>query len=250
MLAQPKHSEIAILAIVSLMSFVANLPNPLLGSWIDKRLLLIALTASVLIAMLKHLRVLLSMSIIILAIGANLPGSLAASIGVNPVVMTISLAFIVLVTLLNQTFKLLPSGVDSGQTSTSNDQPLDIKLDTRETRLALLMAISKGDCFMLNRLLDMNVEMNFSLDGLVPILIAAEKGYSDITRALLQHGVDSRVRNMDGKTPFEVALERKDFCTAEILYNATRKDLSKSERMAFVDQFFAQQKNPETPLTA
>ncbi|MGC2458526.1 MAG: ankyrin repeat domain-containing protein [Gallionellaceae bacterium] len=249
MRAQAKTSEIAILVIVSLMSFVANLPNHLLGPWIDKRLLLIALSTSVLIAMLRHLRALLSMSIAILAIGANLPESLAASLGISPVVMMVSLALVVVLTLLNKAFKLLPSGVADGPTSTSNQQPLDIKLDTRETRLAVLMAISKGDCFILNRLLDMNVEINFSLDGLVPILIAAEKGYADITRALLQHGVDSRVRNKEGKTPFEVALERKDFSTAEVLYNATRTDLSKCERLAFVDHFFARQKNPEEPVT-
>lgn len=242
MLAQPKTSEIVILVLVSLMSFTANLPNHLLGSLIDKRLLLIALTASVLIAMVRHLRALLSISIAILAIGANLPGSLAAAIGVSPMVMTVSLVSIVLVTLLNKALKLLPSGVGQVKINNGNDQPLNTRLDTRETRLALLIAISKGDSFTLKRLLNMNVEINFSLDGMVPILIAAENGNPDITRELLQHGVDSRVRDADGKTALEVALKRKNYDTAEMLYNATRNDLSKSERMEFVDQFFSQLK--------
>ncbi len=246
MLAQPKHSEIAILAIVSLMSFVANLPNHLLGSLIDKRLLLVALTVSVLIAMLRHLRALLSLSIIILAIGANLPESLAASVGISPTVMTISLATVVVLTLLNHAFKLLPSGIENDQPRHAGNDDLPVtKIDTSETRLTVLAVIGKGDHLILNRLLNMNVEINFSLDGEVPILLAAEKGYSDIMQTLIQHGADFRVRNKDGKSPFEIALARKDNSTAEILYAAIKKDLSRSERSAIVDQFFTHQKHLE-----
>ncbi len=241
MTAQPRHSEIAILVIVSLMSFMANLPNQLTGSLIDKRLLLIALTLAVLIALLKHLRALLSLSIIILAIGANLPEALAESAGIRPMVMTISLAAIVALTLLSKAFKLLPSGIGSIKAD-ADDLPLPAnKIDAQATRLALLITVSKGDAFTLDRMLDQQVDVNFSLDGLVPLLVAARRGYFDIAQTLIRHGADFRVRDKDGRTIIEIALANNDRHSAELLYNEIKLKLSSKERMTIVDLFYSSQ---------
>ncbi|MDH4285226.1 MAG: hypothetical protein OEV35_07895, partial [Gallionellaceae bacterium] len=101
-----KLSEIAILLMVSLMSFAANLPDSFLGNLVDRKVLLATLTAFVFVAMFHYLRALLIVSISILAIGANLPAELASALGISQQALIISLGFLVIISLLNYAFKL------------------------------------------------------------------------------------------------------------------------------------------------
>ena len=110
MKAKIKSSEVVMLLLVSLMSFAANLPSQLVGNVLDKRLLLIVLTASVVIALFHYLRLMLFLAIVILAIGANLPQDFAVNMGVNPKIMLAVLGFLVTLALLNYAFKLMPTG--------------------------------------------------------------------------------------------------------------------------------------------
>lgn len=215
MRVQAKSSEVALLFVVSVMSFAANLPEHLLGGVVDRKLLLIALTASVVVALFRYLRFLLFMTVSILAIGANLPGELATTLGVSPLAMVGSLGFMVVVSLANYAFKLLPTGVEKA------------KIDTLDSRMNVLAAVSKGDLVKLHRLLAMNVEINFTQNGEVPILVAADKGYSDVALVLIEHGAKFRVQNEDGKTPMEIALAKGFARTAEILHHAAEASMAK-----------------------
>lgn len=213
MKAQIKSSEIATLLMVSFMSFAANLPDSVLGGLVDRKVVLATLTVFIVVAMLHYLRAMLIVSISILAIGANLPSELASALGISQQVLIGSLGFLVTISLLNYAFKLLPIGMVKHAHK---------HLDMDEARSIMFAAISKGDKGTLNQLLAMNVDVNFYLDGTTPIHLAAEKGYSEIVRILIDHGANFRLKDAAGRRPLEIALTRKFIQTTEILFEANR----------------------------
>jgi hypothetical protein len=218
MKVQAKLSDIIALATVILMSVTANLTERFMGDVVNKKILLIALTVAVVIALFRHLRLLLFLTIATLAIGANLPAGLASALGISPPIMIIAMAIIVAIVLFNYAFKLLPTGVEKR------------RLDTIESRKAVLAAVAKGDVVNLHRLLVMNVEINFVHEGTAPILIAAENGYADIMQILVHQGAKVRVQNAEGKMPMEIALAKGFTRTAEIIHYASEADLAQSKQ--------------------
>jgi hypothetical protein len=209
-----KRNEVALLLIISLMSFTANLPSGALGNLVDQRMLLVTLATSVFIALFQYVQMLLSTVMVLSSVGANLPPEVATAVGVQPPVLTATLAIIVLIALINRVLKLLPTGIAPKS---------KIKIDTEESRLALLGVISKGNQLGLLQLLETNVEINFFQDDISPILLSAEKGYSDITLILIQHGADFRAKNKAGLAPIDIALYKKFIRTTEILYLAEKE---------------------------
>ena len=210
MKARIKSSEVVILILVSLMSFAANLPSQLVDNVLDKKLLLLVLTASVVIALFHYLRLMLFLAIVILAIGANLPQEFALNMGVNPKIMLTVLGFMVTLMLLNYVFRLMPTG-EAENTSEAID-----------TRYELLAAISKGDHARVSELLAMDIEVNFYEEGRTPLHLAAEKGYPDIVRLLVESGADINALNDAGRKPIEIALDKRFVRSTDILYKAER----------------------------
>lgn len=213
---QIKMSEVVLLAIVILLSLAANLPEQFLGGVIDRNWLLIALTAVIVISLFRYLRLLLFLAVVALAVGANLPEQLSESLGVSPVVMLAFLVLLVLISMVNYSFKMLP---------TESDEHLH---DSEESRQAVMSAINKGDLTKLHWLLTKKVEINFMQDGVAPVTLAAEKGYTDIMQVLIKHGADLNVQNAAGKTPMEIALANGFNRTAEILHLATENNVAKA----------------------
>jgi len=74
---QIKTNEGVVLLIVSLMALTANLPEGMIGHIVDRNLLLIALTATVIISLFLYVKLMLFITVSVLAIGANLPDQLA-----------------------------------------------------------------------------------------------------------------------------------------------------------------------------
>lgn len=211
MKVQFKSSEVLILLAASVMSFLANLPDSLLGSMVDRKVLLASLSAIVIVAMFRYLQMFLLLTICILAIGANLPSELAAELGISQVVLLISLGALIALTLLNRFLKLLP---------TTHEDPVS---QAANARRSIMLAIAKGDMITLQQLLATNATVNFEVEGMTPLHLAAEKGYSDIVRLLISHGADFRVQNAQGKTALDIALEKKKFVqTTELLFNASK----------------------------
>lgn len=215
---QAKNSEILILCIVSLMALAANLPEHYIGSLIDRNLLIVTLTISVVIALFRYLRLMLFITISVLAIGANLPDDLAAILGVSPIVMIVILCFLVAISIVNKVLKLLPAEII-----------MPAKHDTPESRHAVLTAIMKGDLGSLHHLLSENVEINFVHNGTAPIFLATEKGYADVVLILLSHGAKHRIKNNQGKTPMEIALAHKYTRIAEIFHYAAKENQHKQD---------------------
>jgi hypothetical protein len=206
---QLKSGEVLILLAASVMSLLANLPDHMLGNLVDRKALLAALMALVVVAMFRYLQVLLLLTISILAIGANLPTELASALGISKLALLISLGSLIAIALLNRVAKLLPTEKDTSFA------------EIADARQAMLKAIAKGDRATLQRLLVMHADVNFTLDGTTPLHLAAEKGYPDIVRTLIGYGADYRIKNALGKTPLEVAQAKKKFVqTEEILHGA------------------------------
>ena len=52
-------------------------------------------------------------------------------------------------------------------------------------------------------------------DGWTPLMVASAKGKPEVVRVLLAAGADKDLRNSDGKTALDIAIERKkDACAA------------------------------------
>lgn len=214
---QVKSSEVLVLIAASVMSFLANLPESFLGDLVDRKVLLAGLTALVVVAMFRYLQMFLLLTISILAIGANLPAELAASLGISQLALLVSLGSLIAITLINRMAKLLPTGIG---------MPADEIDNVRQT---MLEAIAKGDHATIQKLLLMNVGVNFTLNGTTPLHMAAEKGYPEIARMLIGQGADYLAKNAEGKTPLEIALAKKKFIqTEEILYNVSKPHFATS----------------------
>lgn len=215
---QAKLSEILILCIVSAMALAANLPDHLLGDLIDHKLLLNTLTLAVVIALFHYLRLMLFITISVLAIGANLPEELANQLNINPNIMLLCLGALVSISVANHLLKLMPTEKVSKH-----------KLDTPESRHAVLTAIMKGDLVTLHQLLRMEVEINFMHNGTAPIFLATEKGYADVVLILLAHGAKFRVKDRTGKTPMDIARAHKYTRIEEILHYAAESRMPLGE---------------------
>lgn len=215
-----KTSEVIILLAASVMSFLANVPDSILGNLVDKKIVLVALTTLVVVAMFRYLQMLLLLTISILAIGANLPEDMASALGISQMALLISLGVLVAITLANRVLNWLPTEKDA------------TKSGTGDVRQNILAAIAKGDRAALQSLLLTNPAVNFTLNGTTPLHLAAEKGYPDIVRLLIGHGADFRKKNEYGKTPLEVALARTKFIqTEDILFNSNRTYAVTSDRL-------------------
>lgn len=207
---QFKSSEVLILLAAAVMSFLANLPDSMLEDLVDRKMLLAALSALVVVAMFRYLQMLLLATISILAIGANLPTELAAALGISQLVLLVSLGALITVSLLNRAVKLLPTDTE------------DLANEFSNRRHALLVAISKGDQTTVLQLIAMNVGVNFIDEGKTPLHVTAEKGYPEIVKILISHGADYRIKNAEGLTPLEVALANKKFLkTQELLLDSS-----------------------------
>jgi hypothetical protein len=206
-----KTSEVIILLAASVMSFLANVPDSVLGNLVDKNIVLAALITLVVVAMFRYLQMLLLLTISILAIGANLPAEMAAALGISQPALLVALGILVAITLANRFLKWLPTGKDAPQQK------------TRDMRQDMLAAIAGGDRAAVQSLLLLNPNVNFNFNGTTPLHLAAEKGYPDIVRLLIAHGADFRKKNAYGKTPLEVALAKTRFIqTEDILFNSNR----------------------------
>ncbi len=224
---QFKTGEIIVLSAVSLMGLLANLPESVGGSMVDRKVVLATLIAVVVIALCRYLQVLLLTAIVVLAIGANLPGEMAEALGISQLALMADLGVIVVITLANRTLRLLPIGNEflerSGAGETFVPEFASLVPNAETANEFMLTAISKGDIAALRLLLAMKASVNYSLHGTTPLHLAAEKGYSNIIELLLEHGADPHAVNAEGKTPLEVALTKKKFArTTELLFNVTK----------------------------
>lgn len=205
-------NEVIMLVVVILLSVTANLPDSIIGQYVNREILLSVLATVIIISLFKYLRWMLFLAVTILALGANLPEQLGAVVHVDPVVMIATLVALVFVSLLNHVFKLLPTDLAAKRT------------DSNQSRKAVLEAVTSGNLNKLKQLLKMNVEVNFIQDGTSPAHIVAEHGNNEMMQMLLDYGVNLNVLNKDGLTPMEIALAFGFNHTVEMLKQSGNVD--------------------------
>ncbi len=211
--------DVTALAVVTLLSVLANLPEGY-GSWlISRNTLLGALIAVVVIALFHFLRAFLLLCITTLAIGANLPRELAEGLGVSQGAMLVTLAALIGITLLNRRFELVPLNLGEDETAPLEETVL---VDVATPQERMLQAIAHGRIGALRQLIAEHSDVNFKVNGATPLHVAAEKGYSAIVELLIAAGANPLAQNREGETPLDVALALKKYAkTTDILYKAT-----------------------------
>lgn len=240
-----KSSEVWLLLAVSLMALGANLPPSMLGTMletgVDRDLLLVALAVTVFLALFRYLRLMLFITVSVLAIGANLPDQLATELGISRTAMIWASGVLVVVALM---YKLYLQRKPEGKTAAESGldatmaAPTEVShiRDTIDSRLSVISAIRNGDFAALHQLLISDVEVNFSQDGQIPIFVATEKGNVDIVLLLLVHGAKLRVRNLQGLTPTDLALKLRYSRVAKILLYAETQNVAIQNRAIYSTQ--------------
>lgn len=203
-------TEFYLFLLVALLSVAANLPAAIIGKYIDQRTLLIVLAAVVVIALFRYLRLLLFLCVAALALGANIPERLSEVLGINQTIMLAFLVLIVLIPMANRFLKL-PAENDAEK---KRKAP---KLDSSESRKAVLIAISRGNVKRLKWFHSHNTELNFVENGVSPATLAAEKGDSQVMQLLIYYGVNLNVTDHAGRSPLEIAESNGFSRTAEII---------------------------------
>ena len=236
-----KSGDIWLLVIVSLMAFSANLPENIVGDVVDRNLLLVALAVTIFIALFRYLRLMLFLTVSILAIGANLPDQLATQLGISRAAFIVASGVLVVVALLyklNDRRKAEQKAVAEQNYSELPEAPDTVShlRDTIESRASVLAAISNGDFAALHQLLISDVEVNFSQDGQIPIFLAIEKGNADVLLLLLIHGAKLRIKNHLGLSPIDVALKLRFARIAKILHYADTQNMAIQNRAVYSAQ--------------
>ncbi len=231
-----KSGDVWLLLIVSLMAFVANLPDHLLGDAVDRNLLLVALVVTVFISLFRYLRLMLFLTVSTLAIGANLPDQLAIQLGISQTAFIVASGALVVVALLYKLYQQRKPGSVAADEGTSNQVAVSHLRDTIESRTSVLVAIMNGDFAALHQLLISDVEVNFSQDGQIPIFLAIEKGNADMVLLLLIHGAKLRIRNQLGLTPIDVAMRLRFARVAKILHYADTQNMAIQNRAVYSAQ--------------
>lgn len=90
-----------------------------------------------------------------------------------------------------------------------------IELDQREGAPshhgshAIFNAILKDRIRMVSSLIKVGIDINSkNIDGVTPLMAAAQYGRADIIELLLQHGADKSVKNVYGHTAYDIAKEK------------------------------------------
>lgn len=217
-----KNSEVVILLIVALTSLAANLPESATLHLVDTNMLLIALTATVIIALFRYLKLMLAITVSVLAIGANLPEQLANQLGISQLAMIVASGMLVLTALFYKLSNLRARAKIAEQLEEVNVT----KNDTLDSRNKIIKAILNEDLAALHQLLLGEVEVNFSQNGQIPLFLAIERGYADIVLLLLSHGAKLNVKNHDGRSPNEFATQQENryIRVADILNQAVKQN--------------------------
>lgn len=208
MSANAKGGEFLLLGVVALLSVAANLPEAIIGKVVDQKVLLLALSAVVIIALFRHLRILFFLSIIVLAIGANMPQRMADSLGVSQPILLGFLAAVVFIAILNRFFFRLPP---------EREEALEDLKDTLELRKAILTAITRSNVKRLKWFLRHKANFDFVENGQSPAIVAAETGNSEVMQLLIYNRVNVNVVAPDGRTPLQIAESLGFVRTAEII---------------------------------
>ena len=183
-----------LVTMVGAIAILANLPEYVTDRFgIKIEYLLITLGAVVFVALLLYMRFTFFLIIVLLVIGANLPGQYAQALGISKIPLILTLALMVGVSLINHIVKIMPTGLERD--------------DSSEAQKALFYAIEKGNLVYAQKLLNMNLDPNVKGPGGYSCLMyAAAKGHAGLVELFLRNGADSTAVNTEGDSAVDLAL--------------------------------------------
>ena len=200
--------EWVLVGMVGMIAVLANLPEDVIervGVRVDY--LVITLAAVVFVALLLYMRFTFFLIVILLVIGANLPGQYAERLNISRVPLLLALAMMVGISLINHIVRVLPSGLEKDSSS--------------EAQKALFYAVEKGNMVYAQRLLNMNIDPNLKgPNGYTPLMYAAARGHAGLTELFLRNGADANVMNAEGDSAVDLALRMGHAPVADILKQA------------------------------
>jgi hypothetical protein len=202
------NKDYLLLAIVTVMSLAANLPQDIVGmSGLDSRLLVVGLMIVLALALVRYAKVAMVLSVVILAFGANLPEALSTAMKIEPGYFMGALIIIVLLSVANRYLKL-PSGIDKPQ-----------GFDNHESAQALFGAVINGRLQEVSQLIESGLNIDSrSRHGYTPLMIAAARGHGEILDQLLNNGAELTLVDPHGRNALQIAREAKaQHCTDSLL---------------------------------
>jgi hypothetical protein len=208
--------EWVLVAMVGAIALLANLPEHVvdrLGVRVDY--LVITLATVVFVALLLYMRFTFFLIVILLVIGANLPGQYAERLNISRVPLLLALGLMVGVSLINHIVRILPSGLE--------------KDSSTEAQKALFYAVEKGNLVYAQKLLNMNLDPNLKgPGGYTPLMYAAARGHAPLTELFLRNGASVALLNDEGETAVDLALKLGHAAVADILKQARLAQAGKS----------------------
>jgi hypothetical protein len=181
--------ERLLLTLVGIMAVLANLPAHVLDSvGIQRQLALAIFGLVVFLALFLYVRLFFFVLYLLLAIGANLPEQWAAALHISTLPLLIALVFMVALSLLNYSAKVLPSGLEPTR-----------KKQNPEATKALLNAIERRSVTQVRSILSMDFDINGTgSHGETPLMHAAQLGDKAIVELLLAAGAELDTPNAAG----------------------------------------------------
>ena len=212
--------EWTLFGLVGLTAVLANLPQDWLDqASISRNLLLGILALTVFIALFLYLKFQFFILVVLLALGANMPGEVSESLGISTLPLVIAMAFMVGISLINYVVDLLPTGLE--------EKP---KEQSAEGIKALFYAIEKGNLSYAQKVLSMNFDPNLRADnGYTPLMYAAARGDHKMCELLIRNGADVNIMSADGDTAIELALRVGSQEVADVLKKARSEQTAREE---------------------
>jgi hypothetical protein len=209
--------EWVLVAMVGMIAVLANLPSHITENWgVRVDYLVITLAAVVFVALLLYMRFTFFLIVILLVIGANLPGQYADRLNISRVPLLLSLALMVGISLINHVVRLLPSGLEKDSSS--------------EAQKALFYAVEKGNMVYAQKLLNMNLDANVKgPNGYTPLMYAAAKGHAGLTELFLRNGARADLLNSDGDSAVDLALRMGHAEVGDILKQARLRQMAEQQ---------------------
>jgi hypothetical protein len=210
--------EWLLVVMVGVIALLANLPAETSANWgVRVDYLVITLAAVVFVALLLYMRFTFFLIVILLVIGANLPGQYAERLNISRVPLLLSLGLMVGVSLINHIVRVLPSGLE--------------KDDSMEAQKALFYAVEKGNMVYAQKLLNMNIDPNLTgPNGYTPLMYAAARGHAGLTELFLRNGANAALINTEGDSAVDLALRQGHASVAEILKQARLQQMSRGPK--------------------
>lgn len=217
---EKRAREVILLILVGVTAALANFPEDMLAQLsIQREYLLGLLALTVFIALFLYLKFQFFFLVVLLALGANMPDTVAENLNISTAPLIIAMALMVGVSMVNYIVDLLPTGLEP-----------KAKEQSAEGIKVLFYAIEKGNLVYAQKILSQNFDPNlFADNGYTPLMYAAARGDAKMTELLLRNGANVNLVSQGGDTAIELALRVGAQECADVLRQARADQIAREQ---------------------